>query len=572
MSDFEGVYREAFTSGTGQEFTSALVTHDYMDYLDGYVGRYGNLSSLPSPLALPLGPGDWPISAPEFAGTDEGLMKAARVAFFGRKLIDTARNGIAEILPTSMDLDAQFIMKCIYSVLSPSSWYAAHPDTDPSIDLGHHQDAASPLRIAEWPKGEFINCLGISIAAVAAAETFGLRHLYGNEIKQADERVAMFHQDLMRKLKRILPYWHEELLDYGFYNLAADNSSAASRAYNDGSQKPSYYEDSVSLLLDDRLNTASDADLRDWHHFVAIEFPTDDGESQWYQFDPYALTYATLRIGDDNPHDLLIDNPTAPIGTTSMHVEPTEASYRIFRAYSNALDSYRDWIARYPVEQVHWVKTKRDYKKLAAGVNEQMQVMTNIVMSALGTDSVKERNRTEHIYRTILLALYVHDHPEAGHTGPGPTYKCVEPEPTLLNQDTLEHTFTEQSRIKQDTVMKIAQLLPLAHFLHLYAGLIKTVFRFKSYGTANIVSEYAHPDFMIGAMYLNHYATNRKDGKVNVARELARLTSSQLIWHDAMEDPEAEEDVSVASTSKMIARMKTRLLHTKVRVHQPRKR
>jgi hypothetical protein len=77
--------------------------------------------------------------------------------------------------------------------------------------------------------------------------------------------------------------------------------------------------------------------------------------------------------------------------------------------------------------------------------------------------------------------------------------------------------------------------------------------------------EIADPEFMIGAMYMNHYATWRKDGRINVARHLSRICSSQLLWQAARQD-EKEVDERIASMGEVIQRLKPRQLHPLVNI------
>ena len=81
--------------------------------------------------------------------------------------------------------------------------------------------------------------------------------------------------------------------------------------------------------------------------------------------------------------------------------------------------------------------------------------------------------------------------------------------------------------------------------------------------------ELADPDYMIGALYLNHYATWRENGIVNIARHLLQTTSSQLIWHEAVSESEALVDDRVAAVAAEIGKLGVTMIHPRVRlVHQ----
>lgn len=80
------------------------------------------------------------------------------------------------------------------------------------------------------------------------------------------------------------------------------------------------------------------------------------------------------------------------------------------------------------------------------------------------------------------------------------------------------------------------------HAAETYSRDLNRAFRLQSTGFSNLASEFGNPQLMIGAMYLNHFATWRKDGKVNVARYLARLIPSQLLWQAAMQDGDINDD------------------------------
>lgn len=111
---------------------------------------------------------------------------------------------------------------------------------------------------------------------------------------------------------------------------------------------------------------------------------------------------------------------------------------------------------------------------------------------------------------------------------------------------------------------ELLEHLPVALFTLVYKYVLMSYFNIRNTGNPNKSAEVGEADFTVGAMFLNHYANNRKYGKVNVARYLTRYSTSQLIWLAAACDGESEEDPSMHAVGEQVKQLKPSEMHPRV--------
>lgn len=581
MIDFDSVYAEAYQSGTGEEFSSPATQRIFDLYKNMFSSS--DVSDRRVPMVRNGQPtpsfGNYYITAPGGANTEINRERSLRVCFLGRSLIDLAAKNVAHLVPDITDTTPSRTIGMYYDSLSSAAWYDAHPSISWDEDRGDEPDAASPTRLEEWPNGEYINCLGIAIAACGAAERLGVPYLFGNEIRQADDVIGDLHRDFLCKLERTVPDIYSRMLETWVLGAVAGTTYDGTETDDKGST----FIRHTTLALDKNLTSHSESDIRAWHHFMAFRNPEigldEPGVNQsldsWIQFDPYAVTLSRIVPSEDIAYRYFLSTLANSPGDIMLHVEPRDFIDGTYRSLHIALNVYKQWAASLECAKDIQLKHPKDYERLARSICQVEHDMLMAYMSRSDDEGVGDLPYTPSrlFQRTLMFAWYLYAHPDFQESTAviSETNRNSDKEPIEISEEAAgQFMYGDSSLQKREFMLEAARLIPLVGFLSIYGGVLEKMMKIKTNGIANVVSELARPDFMAGAMYLNHYATHRKGGRINIARELAKLTSSQLIWHDARQDPGANTDDAVAQTTSLVQEMSRKLLHTRVQIHRPR--
>jgi hypothetical protein len=562
--DFDLVYGEAFLSGTGH--SPAEYDDKWSAFKEKFIADYVDRRAAFSDYTHPeLTVFQHPYQE---AWLTCDIEEIARICFFGRALIDTAKVNIANN-PSIGDLTPENIDDVVTDAFSSKDWFAAHPGVSFDPEQSKDQDVASPLRLRDWPNGEYLNCLGVSIALAAAAELAGSEYLYGNELFTAEQLIVEQHNTVVQAVERILPGFFAE---DGWYHEVL--KIAEEILDEDVKYRSLFFSNDKRGLL--RVTEA----VRDHHHFVWAEKPlAEENQSMHVQVDPYALTYGIAYVDIDETLKRIKDgDPTA--------VVVTDISQEILGIYRQLHVAVRD-IGQHMKQKRKIKESDGERTTLNDLLAGSEQIYRDFLNSAFESSADREKKLFALIHRVKKDALHdafvvfrtaMYDYEKAvklkewfSNLSSLTENELGEYESTL---DTIEGLIEQNEKYdteQRDKLLEIGYAIPMVMLMSFYVDVFKYVFRFRDWGIANAAAEITNPEFMIGAMYLNHYATLRKDGRVNVARYLTRFSASQLIWQAAQLDGESVEDPSMQAVGEVVKSLKPTQQHPRVRftVHGP---
>lgn len=555
--EFETIYSESFRSMTGEELSlprnrtahDSFVERATSDTMDSWTkhDKYAGITVLSASEYVE----NSHIVHPDHAAFNEtDIHTIARVAFLGRTAIDTAKEQLRQN-KGFMSINGRGPDE-IFEYFQPYSWYVRHPNA-PDTNKAEDPDQASPLRLRDWPNGRDVNCLGMSIAMAAACEQFGLTYVYANEIRNAQPVIAEQHANLMGLMRRLIP----DFDDKGTKQILLEVMHCV--------REPDERYDNI-LFETPGILKVNDT-VRDFHHFIISEYPEKSQKGAWVQIDPYDLSFDYLTDGRRQISTAL--SPLFEKGNENSVVLSDE--YRMetafFRRFSDQLRRAHDMTS----DLVRRSKDGDAYKsqKFIGDMYTEAQDINRTVMNGLFSDQAEDAATDELLQLLYLCKLFVFATkvPNANEFVKNTSL------PTNSSEGNA-HIKEVEKRIGRaieydpglrTEFIKAMAALPLLALVHTYEYNLKTVLQVRDVGTAGPVMEIADPEFMIGAMYMNHYATWRKSGRINVARHLSRICSSQLLWQAARQD-ECKVDDRIAAMGEVIKDLKPRQLHPLVNI------
>jgi len=564
-TEFETVFREAFIDATGtdvdepqvQAKRDLFIRHTAAETLDAWTQKplRTGITSLTTSKSLDNSHIVHPSQA-EFSEAD--IETIAKVRFLGRAAIDTAKQQLMQNQRFSRLRERD--THDIYDYFQAYYWHEVHP-TAPDTNDAEDSGAASPLRLATWPYGENINCLGMSIGMAAASELFGLTYAYGNEVRNSQSVIAEQHDGFMRQVRRLIPTF-----DNGTIQVILQQTMHQRR-------EPDEKYDDILFKTPPILQVRDK--VRDFHHFVICEYPDNKFlQDAWVQVDPYDLSFGYLA-----PHRRQIDLALSPVfekGNENSIVLSDE--YRMVAAFYRQLSIQLQRAHERGSEltrrsQDHSLyKTSQSVERLYQSAETiAVEVMGDLFGHDLPEDAegvarAKDVELFKDIYLNSLFT-FAYNVPEANELIRRTDRRNVTNEIMALDKGVEKIIAREigYDSTLRDEFVKLTALLPLLCIIHIYEYNLKANLAIREVGDAAPVMEIADPEFMIGAMYLNHYATWRKNGRINVARHLSRICSSQLLWQAARQD-ETECDDRIAAMGEVIKRLKPRQLHPLVNI------
>jgi hypothetical protein len=562
-TDFETIYAESFLSATGEDLYhpdhqadhAAFVNKAADDTLESWTQRdvppsVQELSTLSHLSTLH-------ITHPDQENFDEAdVHMIARVRFLGRTIIDTAKR---QLLSNEQFLDVETKDTIgIFDYFQAFDWHAEHP-TDDTENQSQTQDVASPLRLGTWPKGDYINCLGVSIGMAAASEIYGIPYVYGNEIRNSQSLMSSQHTMIMKRFRELIPQFDNGLIQ----DVMAQTMK--------GRRRPDPLYDNI--LFTNPAILQHNPNPRDFHHFILCDYRNEADPGMWAQVDPFDLSFAGLSVSRRQ-----IDRALDPLLTTGNEnsVIISDETVMITQFYGQFGRSIEDAYSRSTklsesIETSGSYKSEQFFKDLEAKTASiTRQVMAQLYGTESGSQSPGNDELGNGITRQMYLCMlyaYVARVPEANTLFTHHMQAKHKVDWEVLDskiEAILTKNFKYDQILRESFINNITNI-PLLALLHLYEYNLKAIVHVRDIGDSNPVMEIADPEFMIGAMYMNHYATWRKDGRINVARHLSRICSSQLLWQAARQD-EKEVDERIASMGEVIQRLKPRQLHPLVNI------
>lgn len=553
---FDEVYAEAFVSGVGVGFET--LSSQYEAYVSNFLKKPRRPAWVPFTSKYEATVLKHPYAE---AWLEEDLIEQARIAFFGRCLIETAKTSLQHNEEWLKNSEKDSLVSRVGNFMQFARWVEAHPnELDP--DRSYDPDVASPLRLVDWPNGKYVNCLGQSIALAAAAELTGVDYLYANELITTSAVLTQQHRTIVGELEKVSPRFFEK-----------DSKIQTIYEFIDIIRGSEEYRRSVLRDFDTSTRTAEQ--LRDFHHFVLekdqIEVEDEAGLVEIYteysQVDPYALTLGTAYVDTD---DFIADVLEAP--ENIVVIDNHEAMLAAYRSLHVAIKR-----AKSLVKRNNEFGAGVQPSDLMAGVEDVCRELLDNEVT-LPLDDLLTVDRYIANMRYLLLDAFDAIRIEAAvdkdtaekflNLRYGVSERTADEYMMFREFDKRVHEQIQMNE-KMDIdlareIRRIGNELPLILVMQVYADLLRFVWDVKNWGSACAALEIADPELMIGAMYLNHYASHRKDGRINVARYLVRYTVSQLIWQAAQLDGESAEDPSLEAVGQIVKSLPARQLHPRV--------
>lgn len=566
--EFDLVYREALYSATntGFEDPSVQAAHDqFVDSatqatLDAWTKETPSevLTELHTKVCDTLH-----MLHPSQQEFDEADVRTiARVRYLGRRILDTAVEQLRGN-EAFMQLEPKDPVS-LFDFFQYYYWWAAHKGQDIPDERSRDQDVASPLRLGNWPEGEYTNCLGISIGLAAGSEIYGMPYLYGNEIRNSDSILTDRHETFMSKLHGHIPDFESSSVRKILLSTMHER------------RDPDELYDNVLFETPPTLQRAPR--VRDFHHYLLCEYSDEEaGDQTWFQVDPFDLSFSSLgarRSIDSvvepfftagNEHTVVLNDEHRNIDRfyrqfSTILSDAMRESDSVFRHYNDGQLCKSDKFLNKVFDELEAATTRILSEARGEApdedVNEQwLRDDKDLANSLMGHTIITYAPKFPKIRQAVQAAVDKQKGNSSKFDG------------QLMYDETcrsLAHEMQYDTKLREFMVEKISQV-PVLAVTHLYEYALKKVLRVRDCGDANTVMEVADPEFMIGAMYMNHYATWRKDGRINVARYLSRISSSQLLWHAARQD-ENEVDERINAMGEVIRGLKPRQLHPLVNV------
>lgn len=569
---FNKLYDEAFATATGMAFesdevqrkyrmysevtTEALLDHwtsperDTQEYADHMSSRGANVFRLRHP------------HTEEF-----GLEEAediAKIRFFGRQTIDIA----AKYAPP-IDVEKSG------RGLRVMDWYQAHPDRYGANDNGEQlPDSPSPLHLEEWPHGRFINCLGAAIGAAGQCEREeGASYYFMNRIRHGQYEIN----------PRVIRMIEHLRTSYPLVGMIEKITAQAG--------------DDPMLLIEDTPRILTDLRVDDQFHHGIIAKDIDSPvkfsfTSNLIQVDPWALVHDALGPFPAATHlDNLLE--TMDDGTCNevlffdsdmvdFRFQKVEKQIKILEKMryrlDEVLDDYRhpNYIANVKAR----VQEQFDINIATLFAGDPSCSREDILAMTKANYAVQKnlsKGEAERYWLMMQMAILNGTHVLASEEING----LFDEDAVLKPRNEIDHELLEselakmeqylQANLKYDKKLqhlfrRIVEHVPVLLMLdHLRSFARITSLSFG--GTHDQAMEVGDPAFMAGAMYINNYAKNEKCVNINAAKEMARLTPSQLIWQAAVAgDPDAANIGCVYAVGRLTKSLKHDQQHPLVRI------
>lgn len=507
-------------------------------------------------------------SVEEFDEQDAATI--AKIRFLGGTAITFASAAIALNRDLKITHEKRF---------SSRAWHRFHPTVDKVFALGYEQDAASPVRVMDWPRGKYLNCLGISIAASGESENEKIPYRYMNRIRNNDFETKSGFSKLFDHIYHIAPtaMQTESILHVAdLFETTANLNRTLKQV-----------EKSARCLIIEKLEHVFDDGFDEQFHHAVLR---SDEKATWRQFDPYALIDRDLpkhfgawlayeSVGEDSAATsnelLLLDSSNSQQGfeqltaIVKLAANDTKRLASIATDYKSPtlFDDIRKELLRQQALYYRVTHPKNNapmYKRFSDELSQAEQEVVNkkcqAIWLAILSQTAKDRKTQLSLFDS--LGFKVDELTEANRRKVAA--RILDPNTTKDYEKTFHETIKQNTPLRNEFIQNITNL-PYASCFRYLEGWVE-VNAFSGNGVFDQTMEIGDPAFMVGSMYLNHYANFRKDGKVNIASEIARVNPSQLIWQSAVSNEgNATLDPRIRALGSLVKSLKHDQQHPLVR-------
>lgn len=570
--DFDKLYNEAFATATGMAFESDEVQKKYREYsakttealLDHWTSPESDTQEYADHMSS-RGANVFRLRHPH---TEEfGLEEAediAKIRFFGRQTIDVAAKYAP---PIDMEKSGRG--------LRIMDWYEANSDRHHTNNNGERlPDAPSPLHLEKWPHGRLINCLGAAIGAAGQCEREEKASYYFMN------RIRHGQYEINPRVMRMIEYLRTSYPAVGLYE-----------------EITAQVEDDPMLLIEDTPKFLTDIGIDDqFHHGIIaknIDSPVRIGFGpDLIQVDPWALVHDTLGPLSAAVHlDGLLETMDDGTCNEVLFFDSDMIDLR-FQKVENQIKTLEKM--RYRLDEV-----LDDYKHpnyishVKSRVQEQFDINIATLLSndpSRSKEEILTMTKTNYAVRNnlskgdmerywlMMLAVTLHEtHLPASEEVRG----LFDEDLALKPRSEIDHELLESEIMKMEQYLQAnlkydRKLQQLFHHVVGYIPALLMLEHLRSFarstslsfgGTHDQAMEVGDAAFMTGAMYINNYAKNEKCVNINAAKEVARLTPSQLIWQAAVAgDPDAANIGCVYAVGRLTKSLKHDQQHPLVRI------
>lgn len=570
--EFNQVYREAFVSATGRDFYDEDIQVEYQcdieEVIEALLERWTDPEFDPSPITdfkETRRSQTFRVKHPETKNfTEDDAANIAQIRFFGRQVLKSAQLALLENQRIDPDDPDRF---------EGSNWYDAHPDEEFDESFGYHSDAPSPQRLREWPEGDYINCLGIAIAAAAESENQDAEYVFTNRLRTARYEAATRAVQFLLRVKNLCP----EAIGitsvlHKFEAVLADSA---------GEDEDSVLKKARCIfdqdIIDYIFSHADELDTSFHHAILRKKMDADVLESDWQQIDPYGLVYSDLapksldntlsndkllyELGACNEL-LFLDGDMQDYVSQGM-ARAVDIALRSRKRLEKLLGDYRSPLVMEKIK----TELEKSRRAMRLGFEHNEEPLNNLADELIfDRNELPENQDNDTIWISTLGVSMIRD--AKAYAAYRQTYNDItkKSKRTPTSKESLEKelcevlTQTVFSFLKNNSPLRkkfeeMILAMPLVDALRFAEEKIKeSMFE----GETEKAMEVGDPAFQIGSMYLNHYARWRESGIVNVAKELARVNPSQLMWQSAIsqEGGEIVSDDRVAAVGALVSSLK----------------
>jgi hypothetical protein len=580
--DFNQVYREAFSSATGRDFDDDDVQADYRREAEATVEalleRWTDPEFDPSPITdfkESRGSQTFRIKHPETRNfTEEDAADIARIRFLGQQALIAAQLYLLGNPGINPDDPDRF---------DSLKWAKAHPDQEFDQSFAYHPDTASPQRLLEWPEGEYINCLGIAIASAAESENRDEEYVFMNRIRSASYEASTHAVQFLLRLKQICP----DALGLDAALREFESAFVESTGGDDNTVKDIRKSILDRDVLDYIFAHARELDTAFHHAVICKNTDTNEPDSAWRQFDPYGLIFSDITpelLDKTLSDDVLLHNPGACNELLFLDGDVQEfASRNMAHAIDIATRSKKrlkkllgDYHSPLVMDKVR-VELEKTRQVIYAGLSSAREPLNNLSDELIFENEQTGNASNDLIWISILGWATLQDteayasYRQAYTDFVKKSRGMAIPEGGLLRglAEALSRNVFSSLKNKSRLQENFERTILAAPFVDALRFAESQIERSVYDGESEKAMEVGDPAFQIGSMYLNHYARWRKDGIVNVAKELTRINPSQLIWQSAIsQEGGVASDDRVAAVGTLVKSLKRGQKHPLVNLTQ----
>jgi hypothetical protein len=430
----------------------------------------------------------------------------AKVVFLlrtlGRAMLERAihelgtHDEIQEIVQFAKSGDPMSAVNSMANYFLYKNWRDAHPeyenDKDDFDNVIYDEHEPSPRNLGEWPNGNKVNCLGIAIALSATCEMAGLQYAFINRLRNSKTQALRDFVVIREMIEKSL-----SACDYPELIL------------KDSTLKTFFNRDFGDIDERDREENAA------FHHSVIAHIAEPEAATGWVQVDPYQMILGRLGenklisqivnlhglVAHSEPGTVVTVNMNGPVRNRARHDADMFAKSRLSHiefASQSVLRSAEQAVDR--VEQV----LRRQFADFGHTVEQSDEIEAYIAKEKL--DLIGDWVRIEHRLGNIAtLESYAFRWDATEEKGM-----------VKMRQDSIiegANSILKKHPELKKRLTEFVSLVPIKQYVGIYDIAFEE--KWENSWLVDTSFEIADPEFMIGALYLNHYLRWKEEESID---------------------------------------------------------